>query len=44
MSLNLGACYKDKLEIDKAIFHTSIAIKIDRNLKNSYLNQLKEFN
>ena len=30
--LNLGACYKEQQDLDKAIFHTKMAIEIDNKL------------
>ena len=36
--MNLGACYKERQKIDKAILHTEMAIELDNKLEHCYLN------
>ena len=42
--MNLGACYKEKQDLDKAILHTKMAIEIDNKLENCYLNLATIYN
>ena len=42
--LNLGACYKEKQDLEKAILHTKMAIELDNKLENCYLNLATIYN